>query len=92
MESDDIKIILGLPYIPSVKITMISILISNKPLTVNELNGLLNVSKSFQNYEFMFRDAIDDGVIKIVSMKSKYSVKRKHFELSLDVLRKFEEE
>lgn len=66
---------------PSVKIGLIALLNEGEPMTTADLNNTLNLHKTFQNYQDLFEDFIDAGLIRIVAMKTKAGITRQHFEI-----------
>lgn len=71
--------VLKMKTTPSTKIGLIALILSDDPMTTKELNGVLDCKKTFQNYEDMFEEEIQSGLIKIVPQRTSDGQLRRHF-------------
>ena len=84
--STKIEFVLSCHIIPSEKIGLITLIIADKPLTTAELNNTNNCYKTFDNYQKLFKDHIDSGLVKLVKMKDYNGIMRTHFEVDNAIL------
>lgn len=91
--SDKILTILSLEAIrPSTKNSLIALAVKEQPLTTSDLNAILNLNKTFHNYEEIFEEQIEEGSVKIVKQRSNGGYTRKHFILDIEKLLEQSEE
>lgn len=83
---ESISLICSSNFRPSTKIGLITLLIEEKPLTTADLNEILNLNKTFENYKTLFNEQISAGIIELVPLKSRGGKKRIHFELNSSAL------